>query len=260
MSGVCSKGTADIMKEGLDKAMEVYKSLIYKTKTTGAVFSLLMRTHSILFDPDGGYFYLKDHVVALLGYFGGALKEDDLPSTVKRHLNELKRNLTEAEKYLENIKKRIEERLKFVKGNLDRVITKKELKEIQLEQNMIKRDLDVCKMHVTDAKTEVQNVEKSVNALLAMYGIGVATVAIGGIACGAGVMVAGASNAVGGAACGAIAGATLAICYKLLEKSGSYAKWLTEFKNDKLPKLEQGKREFDLELLKKNLDLLDVAD
>ena len=73
-------------------------------------------------------------------------------------------------------------------------------------------------------------------------------------------MAAGASNAVGGAACGAIAGATLAICHKLLEKSGSYAKWLTEFKNDRLPKLKQKKREFDMELLKKNLDLLDVAD
>ena len=60
------------------------------------------------------------------------------------------------------------------------MITKTELKRIQLEQNMIKRDLDVCKVHVTHAETEVQNVEKSVNALLALYGIGVAIVAIGG--------------------------------------------------------------------------------
>ena len=100
------------MKEGLDKAMEFCKSLIYKKKTTGTtsdVKSLKMRIFSFLFDPNDGYFVLKEDVVALLGYFGGALKEDDLPSTVKRHLNELKRNLTEAEKYLENIKKRIEE-------------------------------------------------------------------------------------------------------------------------------------------------------
>ena len=123
MSGVCSKGMADIMREGLENlgtaAMEVYKSLINKivttlttgAKVTGAVFSLLMRTLFFLFDPAGGYVFLKDHIVALLGYFGETLEEDDLPSTVKRHLNELKRNLTEAEKYLENIKKRIEELL-----------------------------------------------------------------------------------------------------------------------------------------------------
>lgn len=260
------------MREGLENlgtaAMEVYKSLINKivttlttgAKVTGAVFSLLMRTLFFLFDPAGGYVFLKDHIVALLGYFGETLEEDDLPSTVKRHLNELKRNLTEAEKYLENIKKRIEELLQFVGDNLDRVITRTELKRIQFKQNMIKRDLDVCKMHVTDAEKEVKNVEKSVNALLALYGVGVATVAIGG-----GVMAAAASKALGGAACGAIAVATVAICYKLLEKSASYAKWLTEFKNDKLPKLKQlhqeiKKREFDMELLKENLDLLDVVD
>ena len=60
------------------------------------------------------------------------------------------------------------------------MITRTELKRIQFKQNMIKRDLDVCKMHVTDAEKEVKNVEKSVNALLALYGVGVATVAIGG--------------------------------------------------------------------------------
>ena len=95
MSGVCSKGTADIMKKGLE--------YLGTAKETGAVFSLLMRPLSFLFDLAG------DYVVALLGYFGEALKEDDLPSTVKRHLDELKRNLTEAD--LENIKKRIEELL-----------------------------------------------------------------------------------------------------------------------------------------------------
>lgn len=262
------------MKQGLKslgtEAIEVYESLIDKilttgTKVTGAAYALLMKTLFFLFDYAGGYVYLKDHIVALLGYFGEVLNEDDLPSTVKRHLKELERNLSEAEEYLKKIKKRIDELIQFVDNNLDRVITKTEFKRIQFKQNMIKSDLGECKIHVTAADEEVKNVEKSVNALLALYGFGVATVAIGGVACGAGVMAAGASKAVGGVACGAIAAATVAICYKLLEKSGSYAKWLTEFKNDKLPKLKKlhqeiKKRELKIETLKESLELLDVAD
>lgn len=253
--------------------MEFYKSLIDKivtTVTTGvkgtdAVFALFTRALSFLFHDAEGYVFLNDHIVALLGYFGKPLNDDDLPSTVKRHLNELNRNLTEAEKYLEKIKKRIEELLQFVDDNLHRVISTTELKRIQFKENMIKRDLGVCKMHITAAEREVQNVEKSVNALLALHVVGVATVAVGAVQCGATVFAEVASTTAGVAACGAIAAATVPICNKLLEIIGSYAKWLTEFKNDKLPKLKQlhqeiQKREFDMELLKDNMKLLDVAD
>ena len=81
------------------------------SKTTWTILDLLNKAVSYLFDPEGGYVLLKDQIVALLGLFGEPLTEDDIPSTVKRHVDQLKSNLTEAEKHLEKIEKGITELL-----------------------------------------------------------------------------------------------------------------------------------------------------
>lgn len=211
------------------------------SKTTWTILELSNKTVSYLFDPEGGYVLLKDQIVALLGFTGEPLIENDIPSTVKRHVDQLKSNLTEAEKHLEKIEKGITELLEFIEENLDLDISKTELKRIQFNQNMIKRDLGVCKMYVTDAQTELENVQKTAGAVSSLYAGGAVAVAIAGV-CVAGAFFTSALAAKAVTAYKALkasAGvATVAVtfvsCKKILEKCGSYNKWLDKLKNEKL--------------------------
>lgn len=228
---------------------KAYESLKNKIKTvpaesskaTWTVLDLSNKTVSYLFDPEEGYVLLRDQIVALLGLFGELLTEDDIPSTVKLHVDQLKSNLTEAGKHLEKSEKGITELLEFIEEKLDLDISKTELKRIQFNQNMIKGDLRVCKMYVTDAQTELENVQKTAGAVSSLYAGGAVAVAIAGV-CVGGVFCTSALAAkavTSYIALKASAGvATVAVtfmsCKKILEKCSSYNKWLDKLKNEKL--------------------------
>lgn len=224
------------------EAKKAYKSLVDKIKTavTNGVeigvttWELLNKALFFLFDPEGGYVFLKDQIFALLGYFGDPLEEEDIPSAAKPHVVLLQGNLTEAKKTLEKIEKGITELLEFIDNLLGRDLTnlKTELKRIKFKQNTINSDLRVCKMYATTAQKELLEVEKAVGTNILLGVIGAVGLLCTGVYAINAVASVGTEAMIGGAYCTVTA--TLAI----VKNFCNYAKWLTDFKNDKLPKLE----------------------
>ncbi|XP_068688485.1 uncharacterized protein [Montipora foliosa] len=230
MENILTEGQkqASFLSTAVKKA---YNSLVDKIKTAAtnevkvATWELSSKALLSLFDPKDGYVFLKYQIFALLGYFGEPLEEKDIPSAAKPHVVLLQWNLTEGKRTLDKIEKGITELLKLIDKCHGRDLTnlKTELKEIKSKQNTINSDLRVCKMYATTAQKELLEVEKAVVYAI----IAVAAEAMIGAYCTGRTATATATTI-----------ATTMATAVIVKKISNYAKWLTDFKNDILPKLE----------------------
>ncbi|XP_068688484.1 uncharacterized protein [Montipora foliosa] len=247
MENILTEGQkqASFLSTAVKKA---YNSLVDKIKTAAtnevkvATWELSSKALLSLFDPKDGYVFLKYQIFALLGYFGEPLEEKDIPSAAKPHVVLLQWNLTEGKRTLDKIEKGITELLKLIDKCHGRDLTnlKTELKEIKSKQNTINSDLRVCKMYATTAQKELLEVEKAVgtNILLRVIGAGLICTAVYAIIAVAAEAMIGAYCTGRTATATATTIATTMATAVIVKKISNYAKWLTDFKNDILPKLE----------------------
>ena len=118
MEAILTEGLGNVSSLA-EETQAAFHSLVNRVKTlitngvkiSSTTWKLLSKALLSLFDPTGGFVFLKDHVVALVGSFGNPLEEEDIPPIAKSHVVKLQRYLTEANKTLQKIEKRISKHL-----------------------------------------------------------------------------------------------------------------------------------------------------